>query len=573
MSNQLIATQLNVVSPNRGQSENSPSSIEYPMAEYCAPFSSTAHSKHPNANHGDSAQSTQSDDSDADLSNLLLQYPEESELTLRTLASDPSAPYQPFIFDLAQHASSTVPGQVIATLQTSETTWNPPAVAERSVHPDISFSQEAPSTPVSLKASNISQLSSPNISPPARHNGTPFGQFFELASSSPIWPASEPFLSPIIRASIPHLSSPTTFNESPLSFRRRDSVRPVTPMLSLTRPTTPSTPGVPLYKLRPSSASAESNSPASQALVIPTDPKSDPRTPNTSNSMSFTMSPLTPLTPLTPLDGPAILTAGKGLRSNILSRPPLSPVTTRIMRSARAPWLLSSSIQRTTGKRLRDCIADESADDDRPGRRAAMISPNKENSLPQSPSSMPRTPTTPPEWPQRTFPTEIHICVDFAALYRRFPVSSYYRTDPSNPNTMQVKLPHPGGAYNPPRDAFDLYTPRFVKGKGRDKVGLCPICIESVARGGEGKALWLSMKFSAFNYHMQYAHGISATTCQPFSPPLDFRTVSRSLCGKHERSVIKQGKCHKCSKWISVEGVKDVELKVSLSYQVQCLDL
>ncbi len=56
---------------------------------------------------------------------------------------------------------------------------------------------------------------------------------------------------------------------------------------------------------------------------------------------------------------------------------------------------------------------------------------------------------------------------------------------------------HPGGIYNPPRNPFDLYTPRFVQGKGAEKVGLCPICIESRSRGGEDKALWLAMKFSA----------------------------------------------------------------------------
>ena len=57
---------------------------------------------------------------------------------------------------------------------------------------------------------------------------------------------------------------------------------------------------------------------------------------------------------------------------------------------------------------------------------------------------------------------------------------------------------NPGGSYNPPKGPYDLYTPRFVKGKGRDKVGLCPICIEPVERGGEGRQLWLAMKFSAY---------------------------------------------------------------------------
>lgn len=31
------------------------------------------------------------------------------------------------------------------------------------------------------------------------------------------------------------------------------------------------------------------------------------------------------------------------------------------------------------------------------------------------------------------------------------------------------------GAYNKPRSILDLYTPRFVKGVGAQKVGMCPI--------------------------------------------------------------------------------------------------
>ncbi|KAI9058903.1 hypothetical protein FKP32DRAFT_1580883, partial [Trametes sanguinea] len=115
---------------------------------------------------------------------------------------------------------------------------------------------------------------------------------------------------------------------------------------------------------------------------------------------------------------------------------------------------------------------------------------------------------------------------------------------------------------NPPRDAWDLYTPRFVKGRGTSKVGLCPICHESIRRGGEGKKLWLSMKFSAFNYHMQYAHGISPATGLPFSPPLGFRITPRPNAGKLEKTQIMEGKCHKCKKWVAIEGIKDVPTKV-----------
>ncbi|KAF8228693.1 hypothetical protein L208DRAFT_1424360 [Tricholoma matsutake] len=70
------------------------------------------------------------------------------------------------------------------------------------------------------------------------------------------------------------------------------------------------------------------------------------------------------------------------------------------------------------------------------------------------------------------------------------------------------------------------------------------------------------MKFSAFNYHMQYAHGISASTGRPFSPPTAFRCTKRNKPGKLEKPIIQEGKCHKCHKWVAVEGIKDIQNKV-----------
>ena len=87
------------------------------------------------------------------------------------------------------------------------------------------------------------------------------------------------------------------------------------------------------------------------------------------------------------------------------------------------------------------------------------------------------------------------------------------------------------------------------------------------------------------SYHMQYGHGmhyspgsfflsgtmdfdnrtgISATSHQPFSPPIDFRTTERCDAAKHERPRILEGKCHKCNKWIPVESVKELDIKVTL---------
>ncbi|KAG5716820.1 hypothetical protein E4T56_gene17854 [Termitomyces sp. T112] len=61
---------------------------------------------------------------------------------------------------------------------------------------------------------------------------------------------------------------------------------------------------------------------------------------------------------------------------------------------------------------------------------------------------------------------------------------------------------------------------------------------------------------------MQYYHGISATTQWPFSPPLAFRTTPRTNPAKYERTSICEAKCHKCTRWVPVEGIKDVQPKV-----------
>ncbi|KAI9569995.1 hypothetical protein HD554DRAFT_2019302, partial [Boletus coccyginus] len=124
-----------------------------------------------------------------------------------------------------------------------------------------------------------------------------------------------------------------------------------------------------------------------------------------------------------------------------------------------------------------------------------------------------------------------------------------------------------GGIYNKPRDALDLYTPRFVKGRGATKVGVCPICIESPSRGGKGQTVWLSMKFSAYNYHLQYAHGISSVSARPFSPPVAFRTIKRQNPAKNERISRQEGKCHKCKKWVLVDSTKDIDVKASLGHR------
>ncbi|KAI6144335.1 hypothetical protein BKA82DRAFT_2388383 [Pisolithus tinctorius] len=167
---------------------------------------------------------------------------------------------------------------------------------------------------------------------------------------------------------------------------------------------------------------------------------------------------------------------------------------------------------------------------------------------------------------RRLLPAGIPYHPQFSLFYRRFPVSSHIQTADGIFAPLSSSLQHPGGLYNPPHSALDLYTPRFVRGCGTSKVGLCPVCVESPGRGGSGQCVWLSMKFSAYNYHMQYGHGISAVSSTPFSPPVSFRTTKRRNPGKRERTHILEGKCHKCKKWIPVESLKELEIKVKEIY-------
>lgn len=115
----------------------------------------------------------------------------------------------------------------------------------------------------------------------------------------------------------------------------------------------------------------------------------------------------------------------------------------------------------------------------------------------------------------RKFPPNVPINPDFMRFYKPFPVSSYFFDAEgklilldrfvnsficfyyylyifSSRPTLKKE------ATNPPRDAFDLYTPRFTKGVGRTKLGLCPICIEPRERGGADRCEWLNMKTSAY---------------------------------------------------------------------------
>ncbi|KAJ3257913.1 hypothetical protein HK103_004204 [Boothiomyces macroporosus] len=93
----------------------------------------------------------------------------------------------------------------------------------------------------------------------------------------------------------------------------------------------------------------------------------------------------------------------------------------------------------------------------------------------------------------------------------------------------------------------DLYTPKMVRNTGSKKEGFCDLC-----KPGR----WLQLKNSAFWYHKQFTHGISSISCQPFTNPLEIRTVwcaSGPGQSNDESQVavflLTEGLCHRCRNW------------------------
>lgn len=95
----------------------------------------------------------------------------------------------------------------------------------------------------------------------------------------------------------------------------------------------------------------------------------------------------------------------------------------------------------------------------------------------------------------------------------------------------------------------DLYTPRLVRGHGLSREGLCHICNPGV---------WLKIKQSAYWYHMNFIHGISAITGRPYDPPKDVRT-GRSEMIQGEMMDHLEGYCEQCERWVAVEKVPSID--------------
>ncbi|ORX87739.1 hypothetical protein K493DRAFT_237297 [Basidiobolus meristosporus CBS 931.73] len=93
----------------------------------------------------------------------------------------------------------------------------------------------------------------------------------------------------------------------------------------------------------------------------------------------------------------------------------------------------------------------------------------------------------------------------------------------------------------PPRFEGDIYTPLWVRGVGKAKEGLCPLC--------KDRCLWLKIKTSAYWYHLNYQHGISSNTGRPFASPVETRI--------HAVTGLKEALCHKCGQWVAYESPRN----------------
>lgn len=105
----------------------------------------------------------------------------------------------------------------------------------------------------------------------------------------------------------------------------------------------------------------------------------------------------------------------------------------------------------------------------------------------------------------------------------------------SKPATSQIVQ------YRQKRFPEDVYSPLLVRGRGAEREGCCPLCAEP--------QVWLKIKQSAYWYHMNFFHGICASTGRPYDPPAELRY--EPLPGKPE-SVRIEGFCQDCAEWVVV---------------------
>ena len=159
----------------------------------------------------------------------------------------------------------------------------------------------------------------------------------------------------------------------------------------------------------------------------------------------------------------------------------------------------------------------------------------------------------------------------------------------TGPNGLSVMQPPPDATWNKVGDPLNLYWPRFIKGSGDDKCGLCPICAEPPERGGDGEQKWFKVSdppppssrplpatpdpyrpLPAQEQQLRLPHelcsrslerdryvlrahdeiagitdGTPGSAGKPISPPVKTRVIELPQSPKDQRSEMVEGLCHK----------------------------
>ncbi|KAJ7725929.1 hypothetical protein B0H16DRAFT_1735868 [Mycena metata] len=359
---------------------------------------------------------------------------------------------------------------------------------------------------------------------PSKDAVTPFGKNFQLSDD---WIVSGSYISPVIHTQRTKQSPLKFFSSPSMSFMDRLQHSSPSPYGTASPLYAKNTARRPPPLLSPCKLTAPRRTSAKKENL--SDPFSLRRRPFQAlviASPTNSLLPISPLSPLTPSPNKPVSLKG--------SVSPAAPVAKRKKRRLSVTEFSESPTTRVKRTRYNLRALDGS-----------VAAPSR------------------PLFSTRTLPSGLVVSPNFPLFYRCFPVSSYFHTPGSKSPCALFGVRHPGGQYKAPRHALDLYSPRFVKGSGADRMGLCPICIEAVHRGGEGKQVWLATESSAYQcHHMQHYHGISAITGRPLSPPVDLRVVARPAAKRPNRAEMQQGKCHKCHRWVAIQTTKDVDVKV-----------
>ena len=111
------------------------------------------------------------------------------------------------------------------------------------------------------------------------------------------------------------------------------------------------------------------------------------------------------------------------------------------------------------------------------------------------------------------------------------------------------------------RSSDDCYSPVWIRGRGVDREGLCPLC---------DPPHWFKIKQSAYWYHMNFYHGISAATGKPYKRPINYRLTANGISSALASSNKVEGHCGNCLQWILLatefKGSDQSDLEENVSF-------